>query len=63
MKILHKIINIKHYIAAYRLQKENQRRKELMREHYERSAFEYLSDWENNKNNESLLYLRSISYE
>ena len=58
MKFLNKIRVIKRYVAAYRIKKQNQVRKELLKSKVESEAFEYLKNWEVNKNNESYLYLR-----
>lgn len=58
MKLLTKICNIKNYIAAYRLKKENQIRKELTVNKMESEAFDYLRNHEFNKDNRALLMLR-----
>lgn len=61
MKIFKKIRYIRNYIARYRILKENQRKRDLMNEHYERSAFEYLCNHDFNKDNRALLYLRELN--
>ena len=49
---------IRHYVAAYRIKKENQIRKEFIDNKIEIEAMDYLRNWESNKNNESYLFPR-----
>ena len=58
MKFLNKIKIIRRYVAAYRIKKQNQIRKELIVSKVESEAMEYLRNWETNKNNDAYLYLK-----